>query len=105
GRPIASLLNFYCRGEVLPYYAGSDGAGRDGEVHPFMYWSLMNHAAARGARSFDFGRSPTGSGGYAFKKNFGFTPQPLAYEDRLLRGENPPRPHSQKPTYRPVAHD
>src|SRR5262249_45183774 len=46
GRPIASLLNFYFRGEVLPYYAGSDGAGRDGEVHPFMYWSLMNHAAA-----------------------------------------------------------
>jgi hypothetical protein len=71
-----------------PYYAGSSGDGRDGEVHPFMYWSLMNHAASRGARRFDFGRSPVESGGYAFKKNFGFEPQPLAYEYKLVRGDH-----------------
>jgi FemAB-related protein (PEP-CTERM system-associated) len=34
GVPVASLLNFYFRDEVLPYYAGSSGGGRDGEVHP-----------------------------------------------------------------------
>ena len=99
GRAVASLLNFYFRDEVLPYYAGSEGAGRDGEVHPFMYWSLMNHAGARGARSFDFGRSPAGSGGWAFKKNFGFEPQPLAYEYRLVRGKHAPDPDPKSPRY------
>jgi FemAB-related protein (PEP-CTERM system-associated) len=99
GRPVASLLNFYFRDEVLPYYAGSSGEGRDGEVHPFMYWSLMNHAAARGARLFDFGRSPVGSGGYSFKKNFGFEPQPLAYEFRLIRGAHAPDADPKSPKY------
>lgn len=99
GRPVASLLNFYFRDEVLPYYAGSDGQGRDGEVHPYMYWALMNHAAARGARLFDFGRSPEGSGGYAFKKNFGFEPQALAYEYRLVRAKHAPDADPKSPKY------
>jgi len=99
GRPVASLLNFYFRDEVLPYYAGSDDGGRDGETHPFMYWSLMNHAAARGARLFDFGRSPAGSGGWAFKKNFGFEPRPLAYEYRLVRGRHLPDTDAKSPRY------
>jgi FemAB-related protein (PEP-CTERM system-associated) len=99
GRPVASLLNFYFRDEVLPYYAGSDGRGRDGETHPFLYWSLMNHAAVRGARLFDFGRSPVGSGGYAFKKNFGFEPLPLSYEYRLVRGSHVPDTDAKSPRY------
>jgi FemAB-related protein (PEP-CTERM system-associated) len=99
GRAVASLLNLYFRDEVLPYYAGSASGGRDGEVHPFMYWSLMNHAAARGARQFDFGRSPVGSGTYAFKKNFGFEPQPLAYEYRLVRAKHVPEADPKSPRY------
>jgi FemAB-related protein (PEP-CTERM system-associated) len=99
GSLVASLLNFYFRDEVLPYYAGSSGGGRDGEVHPFMYWALMNHAAARGARLFDFGRSPAGSGGYAFKKNFGFEPQPLAYEYHLVRAKHAPDADPKSPRY------
>lgn len=99
GEAVAALLNFYFRDEVLPYYAGSSGRGRDGETHPFMYWSLMNHAAARGARLFDFGRSPEGSGGYAFKRNFGFEPEPLAYEYRLVRAKHAPDPNPKSPKY------
>ena len=99
GAAVASLVNFYFRDEVLPYYAGSSGGGRDGEVHPFMYWALMNHAAARGARLFDFGRSPAGSGGYASKKNFGFEPQPLAYEYHLVRGKHAPDADPKSPKY------
>jgi len=99
GRPVASLLSFYFRDEVLPYYAGSGADGRDGEVHPYMYWSLMNHAAARGARLFDFGRSRVDSGGYAFKRNFGFEPQPLAYEYRLVRAKHAPDADPKSPRY------
>ena len=99
GRAVASLLSFYFRDEVLPYYAGSSGDGRDGEVHPFMYWSLMNHAATRGARVFDFGRSPVGSGGWSFKKNFGFEPMPLAYEYRLVRAKHAPDVDPKSPRY------
>jgi FemAB-related protein (PEP-CTERM system-associated) len=99
GRRLASLVSFYFRDEVLPYYAGSADAGRDGEVHPFMYWSLMNHAAARGARVFDFGRSPAGSGGWSFKRNFGFEPTPLGYEYRLVRGTRLPDPDPRSPRY------
>lgn len=89
-RPVASVLTFYFRDAVLPYYAGSAATGRDGEVHPFMYWSLMGHAATRGARVFDFGRSMRGSGTFAFKQNFGFEPSPLAYEVKLVRATHAP---------------
>ena len=32
--------------------------------------------------AMDFGRSKTGSGAYAFKKNWGFAPEPLRYWTR-----------------------
>ena len=44
-----------------------------------MYYELMLHARRRGCSHFDFGRSKTGSGAYDFKRNWGFTPEPLAY--------------------------
>ncbi|MFM8559969.1 MAG: FemAB family XrtA/PEP-CTERM system-associated protein [bacterium] len=100
GRVLASLLNLYDRDTVMPYYAGSSSEGRDGEVHPYLHWALMNHAAARGARVFDFGRSPVGSGGYHYKRNFGFTPEPLAYEYRLIRGKHAPDTDPRSPRYR-----
>jgi hypothetical protein len=44
-----------------------------------MYYELMLHARRRGCTRFDFGRSKTGSGAWAFKKNWGFEPEPLSY--------------------------
>jgi hypothetical protein len=44
-----------------------------------MYYALMRHASARGCNRFDFGRSKLGTGAFAFKKNWGFEPQPLVY--------------------------
>jgi lipid II:glycine glycyltransferase (peptidoglycan interpeptide bridge formation enzyme) len=49
-----------------------------------MYFELMRSAAARGCTRFDFGRSKLGTGAYAFKKNWGFDPQPLVY---WIKGE------------------
>jgi FemAB-related protein (PEP-CTERM system-associated) len=80
GRPVSSVLSFYFRDAVMPYYAGDDPCARELAGNDFKYWDLMRRACARGLRVFDYGRSKQGSGSYAFKKNWGFEPQPLHYE-------------------------
>jgi len=91
GRPLSSVLSFYFRDEVLPYYAGDDEAARDLAANDFKYWELMRLACARGLRVFDYGRSKEGTGPYAFKRNWGFEPTPLHYEYRLYKRESIPQ--------------
>jgi FemAB-related protein (PEP-CTERM system-associated) len=91
GRPLSSVMTFWFRDEVLPYYAGDDEAARELAGNDFKYWSLMRRACARGAKVFDYGRSKRGSGSYAFKKNWGFEPQPLHYEYRLYKRDAVPQ--------------
>ncbi len=91
GRPMASVLSFYFRDEVLPYYGGSTGDARDLRgANDFMYWELMRRACARGCRVFDYGRSKRGTGSYDFKRNWGFRPEPLHYEYYLVRDNEVP---------------
>lgn len=85
GRALSSVLSFYFRDEVLPYYAGDDERARDLAANDFKYWELMRRACARGLKVFDYGRSKRGTGSYAFKKNWGFEAQPLHYEYRLYK--------------------
>lgn len=99
GRALSSVLSFYFRDEVLPYYAGDDLSARELAANDFKYWALMQHAVRRGARLFDYGRSKVGTGPYSFKKNWGFTPQPLAYEFQLLRGQELPQHNPNNPKY------
>ena len=56
-QPVASVLNFYFRDEVLPYYGG--GTRKRGQCagNDFMYWEVMERARERGSRIFDYGRS------------------------------------------------
>jgi FemAB-related protein (PEP-CTERM system-associated) len=98
--PIAAVLNFYFRDEVLPYYGGGTARARALGGNDFMYWMVMRHAAGRGARLFDFGRSKIGTGAYAFKKNWGFTPEPLDYRYRLAAGAALPDHSPLNPKYR-----
>ncbi len=91
GRPLSSVLTFYFRDEVLPYYAGDDLAARELAANDFKYWELMRRACARGLKVFDFGRSKQGTGPYAFKKNWGFEPTPLHYEFCLYRRNTIPQ--------------
>lgn len=100
GKPLSSVLSFYFRDDVLPYYAGDDLAARDFAANDFKYWALMQHAVARGARLFDYGRSKLGTGPYSFKKNWGFEPTPLSYEFRLLCGQDGvPQQNPNNPKY------
>lgn len=100
GRPVSSVLSFYFRDEVLPYYAGDDVAARELAANDMKYWELMRHAVAKGCRLFDFGRSKVGTGPWSFKKNWGFEPQPLSYEYRLLRRDSVPQNNPLNPKYR-----
>ena len=91
GRILSTVLSFYFRDEVMPYYAGDDEAARDLAANDFKYWELMRHSCARGLKVFDYGRSKQGTGPYAFKKNWGFEPTPLRYEYRLYKRERIPQ--------------
>ena len=79
GTPVASVLSFYHDGAVMPYWGGGTQAARALRANERMYFELMLHARRRGCKTFDFGRSKTGSGPYSYKKNWGFKPEPLSY--------------------------
>jgi FemAB-related protein (PEP-CTERM system-associated) len=96
---IAAVMSFYWRDEVLPYYGGGMPAAREFAGNDFMYWNLMQAAAARGARIFDFGRSKLGTGAFDFKKNWGFSPTPLAYEYKLYASTELPDNNPLNPKY------
>jgi FemAB-related protein (PEP-CTERM system-associated) len=99
--PVASVLNFYFRDEVLPYYGGGTTMARKVAGNDFMYWEVMRRAGAeRGSRIYDFGRSKSGTGAFDFKKNWGFEAAPLHYSYQLKPGgtlseHNPSNPKYQ----------
>lgn len=99
-KPVASVLNFYHRGEVLPYYGGGTTEARSVAGNDFMYWEVMRRAAARGCERFDFGRSKVGTGAFSFKKNWGFTAQPLFHRFHLKDGSSIPDHNPLNPKYR-----
>jgi FemAB-related protein (PEP-CTERM system-associated) len=100
GRPLSSVVTFYFRDEVLPYYAGDDEAARGLAANDFKYWELMRRAAARGCTLFDYGRSKRGTGPVDFKRNRGFEPQPLHYEYRLYKRDTVPQNNPANAKYR-----
>lgn len=100
GRPLSSVLSFYFRDEILPYYAGDDLSARDLAANDFKYWELMRRSCERGVRVFDYGRSKQGTGSYSFKKNWGFEPQPLFYEYCLYRSDSIPQNNPNNAKYR-----
>ena len=96
---VAAVMSFFFRDEVIPYYGGGMPAAREFAGNDFMYWNLMQAAAAKGYRVFDFGRSKLGTGAYDFKKNWGFEAQPLAYEYRLFGSTAVPDNNPLNPKY------
>ncbi|MFN3820017.1 FemAB family XrtA/PEP-CTERM system-associated protein [Blastomonas sp.] len=98
--PVASVLNLYHRGTVMPFWGGGVWAARGLRANDIMYYALMNHARRRGCTRFDFGRSKVGSGAFAFKKNWGFEPAPLSYAIRNADGQPPRDVNPLSPKYR-----
>ncbi len=100
GVPVSSVLSFYFRDEILPYYAGDAERARELAANDFKYWELLRRSCARGVKVFDYGRSKVGSGSYSFKKNWGFEPTPLNYEYRLYKRDAIPQNNPNNPKYK-----
>lgn len=96
---VASVLSFYFRDEVLPYYGGGTSAARAVAGNDFMYWEVMENARQRGTRIFDYGRSKRGTGSFDFKEHWGFEPQPLFYEYFLVKARTLPNLSPTNPRY------
>ena len=100
GEAVSSVLSFYFKDEVLPYYAGDTVRARSLAANDFKYWELMRRACEKGCRVFDYGRSKRGTGSFDFKKNWGFEPEPLHYEYQLHRAKQVPDQNPLNPKYR-----
>lgn len=98
--PVAAVMSFYFRDQVLPYYGGGSTRARDLAANDFMYWEVMRRACERGSRLFDFGRSKRGTGAFDFKKNWGFPAEPLSYQYIMRRGDHPPDNNPLNPKFR-----
>lgn len=80
GRAVASVMVFFFRNEVMPYYAGGLDETRDLHAYDFIYWFLMEYAITHGYEYFNFGRSRVGTGSFDYKRHWGFQAQPLQYQ-------------------------
>jgi FemAB-related protein (PEP-CTERM system-associated) len=100
GRPVAGVLNLLFGDVVMPSYAGADGDERPRGVDEYLYISIMRWGRENGFNTFDFGRSKRGTGPYDFKRNWGFEPEPLAYEFQLYRRASIPENNPLNPKYR-----
>ena len=100
GRPVSSVLVFYFRDRVMPYYTGSRPEARTLGANDLMYWQVMRRAGERGCKLFDFGRSKVGTGPYHFKKNWGFEPRSVTHQYCLRDGQDMPRVNPTNPKYR-----
>jgi len=96
---VASVMNFYFRDEVLPYYGGGTEHARNLKGNDFMYWELMCESIKRGLKVFNYGRSKEGTGSFSYKKNWGFEPQPLFYEYYLVKATEVPDINPLNPKY------
>lgn len=100
GTALSSVMSFYFRDEILPYYAGDAVVARDLAANDFKYWELIRLSCARGLKIFDYGRSKKGTGSFAFKKNWGFEPKPLHYEYCLYKADGIPQNNPSNAKYK-----
>ena len=94
---ISAVLSFFHKDTVFPYYAGLGPRAHKLAASNFMYWELMKHAAERGYRRFDFGRSKKGTGAFAFKSQWNMRVESLNYQMYLVRRKEPPGSSSSAP--------
>jgi len=99
GRPVSSVLSYYFRDRILPYYIGCLPEARGLGANELILWALMRNAVERGCTTFDLGRSKVGTGSYDFKRHWGFEPRPITHQYRLLKAKALPNVNPTNPRY------
>lgn len=98
--PLTASMAFFFRDEVHPIYTGGGHRARLTQANDYLYLRMMGRARERGARVFDFGRSKVGTGSFENKRHWGFQPEPLCYEYKLITRTEPPNLNPLNPRYR-----
>lgn len=99
GNPHSSVLSFYYKDTVLPYYGGGLFSARGLKSNDLMYYQLMCHAQDKGCDVFDFGRSKDDSGAYKYKATWGIEAKPLYYLRALVKADSHPNLSPNNPKY------
>ncbi|ADM10159.1 hypothetical protein PB2503_10539 [Parvularcula bermudensis HTCC2503] len=96
--PLAGVVTYRHRRTYHLYHAFVSPAARRTHAGDYLYWSMMGKAASEGIETFDLGRSKRGTGSHAYKTYWGFVPQPLIYQYRMMNGGPLPNvnPHNPK---------
>lgn len=97
---VSSVLSFYYKNEVLPYYGGGLLQAKELKSNDFMYYQLMCHASTdKGCTRYDFGRSKIDSGAYHYKRHWGMQPVELPYQYQLISAKSLPNLSPNNPRY------
>lgn len=100
GKAVSSVLSFYFKDEVLPYYGGGTRDAKDLKSNDLMYYQLMCHARLdKGCTRYDFGRSKIDSGAYHYKRHWGMQPVELPYQYVLIKATALPNLSPNNPKY------
>jgi serine/alanine adding enzyme len=100
GRPVAAGLTLSHRSTVEIPWASALREANGASVNMLLYWTALRDAVARGARTFDFGRSSKDSGTFKFKEQWGAKPLQLRWHYWLKPGRELPRLTPNNPKFR-----
>jgi FemAB-related protein (PEP-CTERM system-associated) len=79
-KPVGGLAAIDFAGAVSVPWASTLREERRRCPNNQIYWEALRWAIERGAREFDFGRSPIGGGTHRFKRGWGAKERPLAWQ-------------------------
>jgi serine/alanine adding enzyme len=99
-RPVAAALLLDHRDTVEIPWASSLQRVNKLSINMFLYWNILQRAASRGCKLFDFGRSTVDSGTFRFKQQWGAQPLQLHWHYWLAAGGELPRINPDNPKYR-----
>ena len=102
GKTLSSVMSFYYKGIVMPYYGGGLFEARFTKSNDHMYYKLMCHAQEKGCNEFDFGRSKNDSGAFKYKQTWGIEPKPIYHYYHLVKASSLPNLNPNNPKYEKV---
>jgi FemAB-related protein (PEP-CTERM system-associated) len=85
-KPVAGAILVHGDGVTEVPSASSLRAYNSRCANMLLYWHLLQRATERNQLVFDFGRSSYGGPTYAFKKQWGASPQPATWQYYLRKG-------------------